>query len=663
MPGIALWGHFGTLQRKEANPSHLRSVDPAPEEPGSSQALESLQVQMGADFLESAYPVYMADLDGQLLYTNEAFDALCQVSDDGTTTAPPFSLQEIVDAVRRDAQAFHHSFSLRRGAHNETFHSRHFPVHDSDGTLVAVAGSVQNLGYGVSLRKQVAAERKRFEDLARLVSDWLWETDAHFNFTYASSRIFDLVGVLPRELEGQSLFTFGRFQSVGESIDRPGPDMRSPFREELYEVPLPEGGVRTFRLSGLPIFDDENGKFCGYRGTAEDVTNETLAWSRAIKSRMHLVEAIESIQDAFVIFDDAEKLVLCNSRFRQNFLEETALSESDTTLEDILRVNVESDRIVVPEQDPAWFIGRLRQLRRESGSLELELRGGVWVNFTLQRITDGGWIGFFSDITGLKEREANLQSAKDAAEAASLAKSEFLANMSHELRTPLNAVIGFSEVMHRELMGPLGSDSYRNYAGDILESGRHLLGIINTILDVSKAEAGGLDLEEQLIDLCQTTEAALRVVRQKAVDGDVRLACRIAPGLPRFRGDATKLKQILLNLLANAIKFTPEGGRIDVDIARCPNGGLRIDVTDTGIGIAAEDIATALAPFGQIDSAIGRRYPGTGLGLPLTKKLVELHGGTLSLSSVPDQGTKVAVWFPPERLETQDFSPSPANAT
>jgi len=359
----------------------------------------------------------------------------------------------------------------------------------------------------------------------------------------------------------------------------------------------------------------------------------------------------------------AQALNTAAELFWRKGYEGTSLSESEAALEDILCVNVAADRIVVPEQDPAWLVSQLHQLRRVTGSLELELRGGVWVNFTLQRITDGGWIGFFSDITGLKEREANLQSAKDAAEAASLAKSEFLANMSHELRTPLNAVIGFSEVMHRELMGPLGSDSYRNYAGDILESGRHLLGIINTILDVSKAEAGGLDLEEQLIDLCQTTEAALRVVRQKAVDGDVRLACRIAPGLPRFRGDATKLKQILLNLLANAIKFTPEGGRIDVDITRCPNGGLRIDVTDTGIGIAAEDIATALAPFGQIDSAIGRRYPGTGLGLPLTKKLVELHGGTLSLSSVPDQGTKVAVWFPPERLETQDFSPSPANAT
>ena len=618
---------------------------------------------MGEAFLESAHPAYMADLDGQLLYTNEAFDALCSIPDAGETKVPPFSLLEIVEAVRQDGKVFHHSFSIRRGTHNATFHSRHFPVHDADGALVAIAGNVQGADYGAGLRKQLTKERKRFEDLARLVSDWLWETDAQFNFTYASSRVFDLIGIFPRELEGKSLFTFGHFQSVDGGIDRPGPDMRSPFREELYEVPLPEGGVRTFRLSGLPIFDDETGKFCGYRGTAEDVTNETLAWSRAIKSRMHLVEAIESIQDAFVIFDDAEKLVLCNSRFRQDFLDGTLLSESDALLEEILRVNVEADRIVVPEQDPAWLVGRLRQLRREAGSMELELRGGVWVKFTLQRVTDGGWIGFFSDITALKEREVVLQSAAEVAEAASLAKSEFLANMSHELRTPLNAVIGFSEVMHRELMGPLGSDGYREYAGDILESGRHLLGIINTILDVSKAEAGGLDLDEQAIDLCQAMESALRVVRKKAADGDLKLAFQVAPMLPRFRGDATKLKQIFLNLLTNAIKFTPEGGRVDIEIWKCPNtGGPLIEVRDNGIGIAPEDIPKAMAPFGQVDSALSRRYSGTGLGLPLTKKLVELHGGTLALSSKLDQGTKVTVSFPSERFESQDLPPSPANA-
>ncbi len=340
----------------------------------------------------------------------------------------PFSLREIMDTIGQSGQTVHHTFSLRCGVQNEQFHSRHFPVHDAEGKLSAIAGIVQSVGYSAGLRNQLTKERKRFEDLARLVSDWLWETDEDFNFIYASSRVFDLIGVLSRELEGQNLFAFGHFKSIGEDIDRPSPSMRSPFREELYEVDLPEGGKRTFRLSGevdlpeggkrtfrlsgLPIFDDETGKFRGYRGTAEDVTNETLAWSRAVESRIQLVEAVESIQDAFAIFDTAESLVLCNTRFREDFLEVTPLSDSHATLEDILRINIEAGRMVVPDRDPAWLEDQLNRLREEAGFVELELQGGRWRKFTLQGITNGGSLCFLSDITDLKEREAVLRAAK-----------------------------------------------------------------------------------------------------------------------------------------------------------------------------------------------------------------------------------------------------------
>lgn len=658
-------GHSKILPHDETNLSHLRPVGAVQKHPAPLPVLEMLRVQMGGAFLESEDPAYMADLDGGLLYQNGAFEKLSRPDEGGESNGPPFSFQEIAAAVRQDQEVFHYRFSLCRNGHSETFHSRHFPIRDAEGRLTAIAGVVQSSGTSAGPRQQLREERQRFEDLARLVSDWLWETDAHFNFTYVSSRVFDRIGILPREIEGKSLFTFGCFKAVGESTALPGPGMRSPFREELYEVNLPDGGVQTFRLSGLPVFNEEDGKFRGYRGTAEDVTNETLAWSRAIESRIHLVEAIEGMGDALSIFDTSEKLILCNSRFRKDFLEGTPLVEAKATLADILRANVEAGHIVVSGQNPAGLMEQLNQLYQEPGALELELRDGVWVNFALQSIADGGWIGFFSDITALKEREAVLQAAKETAEAASQTKSDFLANMSHELRTPLNAVIGFSEVMHRELMGPLGSDAYRDYAKDILESARHLLGIINTILDVSKAEAGGLVVEDQLLDLSQVTESALRVVRQRAKDNSIRLTCKIVPGLPRFRGDGTKLKQILLNLLTNAITFTSEGGQVDVALGTCPKGGLLLVIADNGIGIAPDDIPKAMAPFGQVDSSISRRYPGTGLGLPLTKKLTELHGGTLVLSSVPGQGTKVTVWFPPERFESSERFGSkepPANA-
>ncbi|MGB1547558.1 MAG: PAS domain-containing sensor histidine kinase [Alphaproteobacteria bacterium] len=650
------------MQGKGAKPSHLRSVDSIPEEKIPPESLDALQAKAGFSFLESTHPVYMADLDGNLLYTNDAFRNLSCAEDGSAEAALPFSLREIANAIRDSGQMLHHAFSLRRGARTEQFQSRHFPVHDATGKLSAIAGILQAAGYSASLRSQLTKERERFEDLARLVSDWLWETDENFNFTYASSRVFDRIGVLPRELEGQNLFKFGAFKSLDDGIDRPGPDMRSPFREELYEVDLPEGGKRTFRLSGLPIFDDATGKFRGYRGTAEDVTNETLAWSRAVESRIQLVEAVESIQDAFAIFDTSENLVLCNTRFREDFLEGTPLVDSQAALDDILRVNIEAGRMLVPDKDPAWLRDQLNRLREEAGFVELELQGGKWVKFTLQPIVNGGSLCFLSDITDLKEREAVLQAAKEAADTASQMKSDFLANMSHELRTPLNAVIGFSEVMHRELMGPLGNDGYRDYAKDILESARHLLGIINNILDVSKAEAGRLDVEDQLIDVQAVTEKAVRLVHQKVEQSGIKLHCNIAPALPRFRADGLKIKQILLNLLSNAIKFTPENGRIDVEIARAADGGLRIAVRDSGIGIAPEDIPKAMAPFGQVDSSLSRRYPGTGLGLPLTKKLVELHGGTLELSSKLNEGTEVSLHFPASRFDLPDLPPPAANA-
>ncbi|MCE2509629.1 MAG: PAS-domain containing protein [Alphaproteobacteria bacterium] len=647
---------------KEKKPSHLRSIDAIPEEKISPESLDALQSKAGFSILESVHPVYLADLDGNLLYANDAFKNLGGAEDGPVAETPPFPIQEIINAIGKSEQVVHRNFLLRRGSKTEQFHSRHFPVHDAEGNFSAVAGMLQAVSYSAGLRSELTKERERFEDIARLVSDWLWETDENFNNTYASSRVFDLIGVLPREVEGQNLFTFGHFRALGEAIDRPGPDMRSPFREEVYEVDLPEGGKRTFRLSGLPVFDDETGEFRGYRGTAEDVTNETLAWSRAVESRIQLVEAIESIQDAFAIFDTTEHLVLSNTRFREDFLEGTALVDSQATLENILRVNVEAERMIVPGKDPAWLQDQLSHLRETAGFIELELQDGRWVKFTLQPITNGGSLCFLSDITDLKEREAALQEAKEAADAASQMKSDFLANMSHELRTPLNAVIGFSEVMYRELMGPLGNDGYHNYTKDILESSKHLLNIINSILDVSKAEAGRLDVEEQLIDIQGVTETAVRLVHQKAEQGGIKLVSRVVPGLPRFRADGLKIKQILLNLLSNAIKFTPKDGRIDVEVSRDADGGLVIAIKDTGIGIAPEDVPKALAPFGQVDNSLSRRYAGTGLGLPLTKKLVELHGGTLTLSSRLGEGTEVSVHFPAKRFELPDLSPPAANA-
>ena len=214
----------------------------------------------------------------------------------------------------------------------------------------------------------------------------------------------------------------------------------------------------------------------------------------------------------------------------------------------------------------------------------------------------------------------------------------------------LNAIIGFSEVIRSELYGPLGVPKYREYIGDVHNAGQHLLSLINDILDLSKVEAGHADLHEEVLDVRVVVAAALTVVRQCLRQLGHRLTLDIPDDLPLLRADAVRLKQILINLLSNAVKFTPAAGRLEVSAAVNRDGAMQIAISDSGIGIAPADIQTALAPFGQVDSGLSRRFEGTGLGLPLTKKLVELHQGTFHLQSVPGQGTTATISFPRARI-------------
>jgi len=248
----------------------------------------------------------------------------------------------------------------------------------------------------------------------------------------------------------------------------------------------------------------------------------------------------------------------------------------------------------------------------------------------------------------LQARAVELAKARDEAEAADRAKSAFLAAMSHELRTPLNAIIGFSDMMQHQVAGELNA-RYRDYAGDIQKSGIHLKNIINDILDLSKVAVGELQLREAPLCLTALAENCERIIRAMAQNGQVTLACTLAPGLPPLLADETRLQQTILNLLSNAVKFTPPHGAVRFDIARDAEGGIVITIADTGIGMSAEDIAVALEPFRQIDSSLSRRYEGTGLGLPLARAFAELHGGRLVITSAPSVGTTVRLLLPAAR--------------
>ena len=219
--------------------------------------------------------------------------------------------------------------------------------------------------------------------------------------------------------------------------------------------------------------------------------------------------------------------------------------------------------------------------------------------------------------------------------------------MSHELRTPLNAILGFSEIMMIETFGPLGSPNYRDYTRDIYDSGMHLLHVINDVLDLSKVEAGRHDLSRTDIDIEDTVEAALRFFRERSRKAGLSVVAEIEPGLPPLFADERVLRQCILNLVSNAIKFTPSGGTVTVSVLGEPGGWTAFAVADNGIGIAEADIPRVLTPFSQADNAYVRKQEGTGLGLPLVKSFAELHGGTFSITSALGVGTTVTVRFPP----------------
>ena len=266
-------------------------------------------------------------------------------------------------------------------------------------------------------------------------------------------------------------------------------------------------------------------------------------------------------------------------------------------------------------------------------------------------LTASGFAAFTLLLTALLLRHlSTMRRAREQAEAANRAKSDFLAMMSHELRTPLNAVIGFSEMMINELFGPLSNDHYKEYTSHINRSATHLLGLINSILDLSRIEAGYYRLTKETFSIRETWETTYPILQASLRDSGVEVVDNISGSPLELHADPGVFRQILHNLVSNAIKFTPQGGKVSVAAETGPGGEFLLRVSDSGIGIAQKDIDLVLRPFGQVDSSLARKFDGVGLGLPLTRMLVELHGGELRIDSEPNEGTEVTVVFPADSI-------------
>jgi two-component system cell cycle sensor histidine kinase PleC len=405
-------------------------------------------------------------------------------------------------------------------------------------------------------------------------------------------------------------------------------------------------------------------------GIAMDVTEQHRLAQRYAEADQRLADAIECTSEAFVLWDKNDRLVMCNTHFQQAYgLPDSVLVPG--TERSV--VNAAAARPVIE-----------RRIADADGSgysrtTEVQLADERWLQINERRTRDGGRVSVGTDITLMKRHQerlreserrlmatigdlsasrqtleiqkselstanANYQAEKERAEAANQAKSEFLANMSHELRTPLNAIIGFSEVLQEKLFGEL-NEKQAEYTDDILTSGRHLLSLINEILDLSKVEAGRMELELAPFDLPLAIDNARTFVRERAVKQGITLDVDVDERLGEYVGDERKIKQILLNLLSNAVKFTPEGGRISIT-ANKTDSGAEISVRDTGVGIAPEDQPKIFEEFRQVGSDSTHKTEGTGLGLTLAKKFVELHGGKIWVESEVGKGSTFTFTLP-----------------
>jgi two-component system cell cycle sensor histidine kinase PleC len=474
--------------------------------------------------------------------------------------------------------------------------------------------------------------------------------DGDLRAIFTNKKFYELLDMPPALGEGDADYErFIRFNAERgeygpgdiEDLIRERVKLAKQFEAHCFERERPDGTVIEIRGNPLP----EGGFVTIYTDITErrrhdEALREAVALQRNLLDHSPAIIAIRDLEGRFQLVNRAyEQLFEVDRSEIEGKLASDVMSEEFARrLADYDRHVIQSGESLTHEHDATFVDGPGTLL-----SVRFPVRNAAGA------LTGVGSIAV--DVTERRRAELALNAAKEEAELANRAKTEFLANMSHELRTPLNAIIGFSQIIEQGLHGAL-PDKYRSYARDILESGQHLSDLLGDILDLSKIEAAKYELQEQPIDLREAADTCLRLVDERAKAAGLTLVSRIRRNVPALYGDQTALKQVLLNLLTNAIKFTPSGGSIALRAGKSRKGGLWLSVADTGLGMAPNDIKVALTAFGQVASHLTRNHEGSGLGLPLCKSLVELHGGTLEVESALDQGTTVTVRFPPERTLT-----------
>jgi signal transduction histidine kinase/CheY-like chemotaxis protein len=502
------------------------------------------------------------------------------------------------------------------------------------------------------------------EQYAALVGGWFWKTDSDHRFIYMSASVEPITGVPPEWHYGKTRLELA-INSVGDEqwnahleILKEG----QPFDDFRYKRLGPDG-ARWLTSCGAPYFDGF-GKFDGYRGVGRDITDEIALKDDVEKSRSQLISAMEIIDEGFVYYDAEDQLVICNEKYRDYYPKSRDVIVPGAKFEDIIRVGAQRGEYEAAlGRVEEWVTERMFAHNAGNTSIEQKLTDGRWLRIMERRTPDGGYVGMRVDISQLKR-------SQEAAESANRAKSNFLSTMSHEIRTPLNGVLGIAQLLANTELNP----DQQNKLNTILSSGKTLLSIINDVLDMSRIEAGGIELEKSQFVLEELVSGTAEMFHSLADDKGLLLSVidKNSQGVSLI-GDPARLRQIIWNLLSNAIKFTDVGSvtlTIEQTVAINPGGSdmetdhLKFSVEDTGAGIAPDRVDTIFDAFTQEDSSITRKHGGTGLGLSIVRQLVELMGGTINVVSELGKGTKFEVFLPFERaLDTEDSFQAKDGAT
>lgn len=496
----------------------------------------------------------------------------------------------------------------------------------------------------------------------------VWEIDLKENNVYLNQSLSKLLGLADEDQE----ISIAQFLSLFHAGDR---DRMLAVVRRAHMAGEMDVEVR---VAHLPIVLQCRGQ-SSYRnitdstvivGVAMDITEQRGAQARLQATEARLFDSLNSMTNSFVIWDAMNRIVLWNGKFENLF----------GFVPGQIQVGMDKNNI---EQYAQNAIEDFFEVEDNEDEIEILLKDGRWLRYSEATTADGSMVSIGNDITEIRSREQDLreneialrntvsvlkksqirimelaenyEQEKIRAEEASQSKSDFLANMSHELRTPLNAINGFSDIMKKEMFGPLGDPRYKEYVNDILFSGQHLLSLINDILDMSKIEAGKMTLHADALQINDIISQVVRIVRGRAEESRLKLIFDNTD-MPEIEADHRAIKQVLLNLMTNAIKFTPEGGTVRVETIG-KQSGIIVKVIDSGIGISQEDIDRLAKPFEQIESKHSKQHEGTGLGLALSKSLIELHGGNFLMESVVGEGTTVTFTLPNRPLVKADDAP------